>query len=251
MILEGWHNDGGTWGTQVAANVTIGGKQIAMVHQANNGANNVLIFTPASQSTSGSENIMAYLLWAQSRGLLHNSTFHGICFGVEVTYTSGWQQFTVNSFSCNWGQNSSGPANGTYKLIARHSGKAMDAYGWGTGNGTQIAQWSYGGGNNQRWTRTDRGSGQYSIVGVHSGKGLDINGWSSANGAKVQLWDYYGNANQKFTFTATDSGYYRITPTHATGSCLDVSGISTADGANIHLWQWGGGNNQQWAAQAP
>jgi hypothetical protein len=184
--------------------------------------------------------------------LLHNTTLYEISFGPEITATSGWQQFTMNSFSASWGANSGGTvANGTYKIISRHSGKAMDAAGWGTANGTQIHQWTYSGGNNQRWTLTDRGSGQYSMIGVHSGKAIDINGWSSANGTKVQLWTYGGGNNQKFTLTATSSGYYRVTPVHATGSCLDVAGVSTADGALVHLWSYGGGNNQQWAFQAP
>jgi len=142
-------------------------------------------------------------------------------------------------------------ANGTYKLIARHSGKALDAFGANTTNGTQIIQWTYNGGNNQRWTVTDRGNGQYSIIGVQSGKCIDVSNWGTANGTKVQLWDYLGGTNQKFTFTSTGGGYYRITPTHATGSCLDVSGVSTADGANVQLWQWLSGNNQQWSLQAP
>jgi oligosaccharide reducing-end xylanase len=144
-----------------------------------------------------------------------------------------------------------GPANGTYKLVARHSGKVMDAYGAQTGNGTQIIQWTYGGGSNQRWILTDRGSGQYSIIGVQSGRCVDISNWGTANGTKVQLWDYLGGSNQKYALTAVSGGYYRITPTHATGSCLDVSGVSTADGALVHLWQWLGGSNQQWAFQAP
>lgn len=141
--------------------------------------------------------------------------------------------------------------NGTYKIAARHSGKAMDAAGWGTANGTQIHQWTYGGANNQRWTVTNRGNNQYSIIGVHSGKAIDIAGWNSANGTKVQLWDYTGGTNQKFTFSATDGGYYRITPTHATGSCLDVDGGSTANGALVQLWTYGSGSNQQWVLQTP
>lgn len=145
-----------------------------------------------------------------------------------------------------------GPISGnTYKIIARHSGKAMDAYGAQTANGTQIIQWTYHGGNNQKWVVTDRGGGQWSIIGVQSGRCVDINAWGTANGTKVQLWDYYGNANQKYTITATSGGYYRLTPTHATGSCLDVEGVSTADGAKVHLWQWLNGNNQQWTFQAP
>jgi poly(hydroxyalkanoate) depolymerase family esterase len=144
-----------------------------------------------------------------------------------------------------------GITNGTYKLIARHSGKAMDAYGAQTTNGTQIIQWTYGGGANQKWTITGLASNLCQIIGVQSGKALEIASSTTTNGSKVQLRDYVGGSNQKFTLTATDSGYYRITPAHATGSCLDVSGISTADGALVHLWQWLSGTNQQWAPQAP
>jgi hypothetical protein len=142
-------------------------------------------------------------------------------------------------------------ANGTYRIISRHSGKGMDAYNQETPNGTQIQQWTYWGGAGQKWTVTNRGSDQYSIIGVQSGKAIDVNNWSTANGTKVQLWDYFGGTNQKFTFTATSGGYYRVTPVHATGSCLDVAGISTADGALVHLWTYGGANNQQWSFQAP
>jgi hypothetical protein len=143
------------------------------------------------------------------------------------------------------------PANGTFRIISRHSGKAMDANNNGTANGTQIIQWTYGGGNNQRWTLQNRGSNQFSIIGVASGKALDANNASAANGTKIQLWTYSGGNNQKFTFAATSSGFYRITPVHASGSCLDVTGNSTADGANVQLWTYGGGNNQQWALQTP
>jgi hypothetical protein len=144
-----------------------------------------------------------------------------------------------------------GLANGTYKLVARNSGKALDAYGNQTTNGTTIIQWTYGGGSNQKWTLTDTGSGKYKIIGVQSGKALDIYNNQTANGTKVELWTYGGGNNQLFTFTATDSGYYRVTPQNATGSCLDVTGNSTADGATVVLWTWNGGNNQQWAPQAP
>jgi hypothetical protein len=142
-------------------------------------------------------------------------------------------------------------ANGTYKIVSRHSGKAMEAAGWLTANGTQIQQWTYGGGANQRWTVTDRGNNQFSIIGVQSGRAAEVSNWGSANGTKVQLWDWLNGSNQRHTLTATSSGYYRITPTHATGSCLDVAGVSAADGAFVHLWTYGGANNQQWAFQTP
>jgi aryl-phospho-beta-D-glucosidase BglC (GH1 family) len=142
-------------------------------------------------------------------------------------------------------------ANGTYKIIARHSGKGMDAYNQLTANGTQIQQWTYWGGAGQKWTVTDTGSGVYKIIGVQSGRSLDIYNFGTANGTKVELWDYNNGSAQQFKFAATSSGYYRITPNCATGSCLDVNGVSTADGALVQLWTYGGGNNQQWIFQAP
>ncbi len=143
------------------------------------------------------------------------------------------------------------PANGTFKIVGRASGKALDANGNGTADGTQIIQWTYGGGNNQRWTLLNRGSNQYSIIGVASGKALDVSGSSTTNGAKVQLWTYGGGNNQKWTFAATTSGYYRVTPVHATGGCLEVTGNSTANGALVEFWTYSGGTGQQWAFSAP
>jgi hypothetical protein len=175
----------------------------------------------------------------------------------------GWANITYPTTSCgqaafDWwptytgsAPSGGGLANGTYKLIARHSGKALDAYGNQTANGTQIIQWTYGGGSNQKWTLTSLGGNIYKIIGVQSGRSLDIAASGTANGTKAELWDYNGGNNQQFGFSATDSGYYRITPQNATGSCLDVNGASTADGAIVQLWTYGGGNNQQWSPQAP
>lgn len=173
-------------------------------------------------------------------------------FGVSGgSFTANLPGTSVTTFVQTGSGGGGGVANGTYKLIARHSGKAMDASGAGTANGTQIIQWTYHSGANEQWTITSLGGGLYSIIGVQSGKSIDINNWGTANGTKVQLWDYLGGTNQKFYFNATSGGYYEISPSHATGSCLDVSGASTADGANVQLWQWLNGNNQQWSPQSP
>jgi hypothetical protein len=142
-------------------------------------------------------------------------------------------------------------ANGTYKVINRNSGLAMEVQNAATANGSQIGQYTYFGGNHQRWTLTDLGGGVYKIIGVASGRALDVNGASTANGAKVQLWDYTGGANQKYTLASQGSGYYRLTPTHATGSCIEVAGMSTALSALVQQWSWLGNNGQQWSFQAP
>jgi beta-glucanase (GH16 family) len=139
-------------------------------------------------------------------------------------------------------------ANGTYRIVARHSGKALDSAG--TGDGANVQQWAYAGTNNQRWTVTHLGSGQYQIQNVAANKALDAAG-AGANGTNVQIWTYGGGNNQRWTITATSGGYYRLSPVHAPSHALDVSGISTADGANVHLWSYLGQNNQQWAFLAP
>ncbi|HLP26555.1 MAG TPA: cellulase family glycosylhydrolase [Acidobacteriota bacterium] len=141
--------------------------------------------------------------------------------------------------------------NGVYKIVARHSGKALEVGGFGISNGSNVQQWGYVWGENQRWMVTHLGNNQYSIVGAESGKALDVSGWGTSNGSNVHIWTYGGGANQKWTVTATSGGYYRLTPTHATNMCLDVNGVSSADGANVQIWTYGGGNNQQWTFQAP
>ncbi len=156
--------------------------------------------------------------------------------------TYSWQNFNVSGVAI---------PNGTYKIINRNSGLALEAPNQWTGNGQQINQWSYYGGASQQWTVTGIGSGIYKIIGVQSGRSLDIYGGNTGNGTKVELWDYWNGPMQQWTFNVSSGGYFEITPQCATGSCLDVNGASTANGANVQLWQWWGGANQQWSLQSP
>jgi hypothetical protein len=141
-------------------------------------------------------------------------------------------------------------ANGTYRLTPRHSGKALDVAGHGTGNGANVQQWTYNGGQNQRWTITHLGSNQYKIIGVESGRALDVSGGSMSDGANVLIWAYSGANNQRWTVAATSGGYYSVRAVHS-GRALDVAGSSTADGANVQQWSYWGGNNQQWRFDPP
>ncbi|HBF33315.1 TPA: hypothetical protein DDW35_02000 [Candidatus Sumerlaeota bacterium] len=142
-------------------------------------------------------------------------------------------------------------ASGTYKIINRNSGLAMDATGMATANGTLLDQWAYWGGTNQKWTLTDTGGGIYKIIGYQSARALDISGASIVDGAEAELWDYTGGFNQLYTLNVTDTGYYRIRPLHATGSALEVGGFSTSNGGVIQQWTWYGLNSQQWSFATP
>jgi hypothetical protein len=213
-----------------------------------------------SLPTSGSMNVdlKVFYQWLQNNrsgdGSFNLNMYLDVVeCGFEVVEGNGWCYFNgwINASSNSGG--GGGISNGTYKIINRNSGLALDAYNQGTADGTQIQQWTYWGGAGQQWMVSNTGSGYYKIIGVQSGKSLDIDYQygGTANGTKVQLWDYWNGPSQQYNFAATDSGYYRITPNCATGSCLDVNGASTSDGAIVQLWQWWGGNNQQWAPQTP
>lgn len=140
--------------------------------------------------------------------------------------------------------------NGIYRVINRASGLALDAKGGGTTNGTPIIQYTYNGGNNQRWRLTSLGNGQYSLVNVGSNRSIDVNGESYTPGATCILWDYHGRANQRFTLGSPSSGYYSLFFQHDY-QVLDVNGGSNANEAPILQWGYNGGNNQQWQFLAP
>jgi hypothetical protein len=144
-------------------------------------------------------------------------------------------------------------ADGTYRVIARHSGKALDVYWEATVDGSNVDQWPYDGGKNQQWTLAHLGGNVYEILGVQSGKALEVATTSTANDTNVDIRTYTGAANQKWEISALGGGYFRLTPVSSSGSALDVSGVSMADGANVHIWTWLGGNNynQQWSFLSP
>ncbi|MEO0471371.1 MAG: RICIN domain-containing protein [Bacteroidota bacterium] len=162
---------------------------------------------------------------------------------------SGWTLRTSGNDYAVWDKGSTPPptgiANGVYKLEAMHSGKVADVQYASNSNGTNVHQWAYGGGNNQRWTITDLGGGQYSIRAKHSGKAMEAAGFGTANGTNVQQWTWANANSQKWELIDVGGGYYNIKNVH-NGKCLDVSGVSTANGANLHLWSCGNGDNQKW-----
>lgn len=139
---------------------------------------------------------------------------------------------------------SGGIGNGVYQITARHSSKSLDVASSSTADGANVQQYTYSGGNNQKWTVTSVGTGQYSIRAVHSGKGLDVSGSSTADGADINQYTYSGGNNQKWKIESVGSGYYRIVSVNS-NKCVDVVGASTANGAAINQYTCNGNTNQQ------
>ena len=136
--------------------------------------------------------------------------------------------------------NPQAPANGTYKLRNRASGKYLDNLG-STADGANVAQWAGGSSNNQRWVLTTS-SGISKLRCVTGGKYLDSIG-RTADGSNVGQWANGSSVNQTWTVVST-SGFYKLI-NRANGKAMDTGG-QTADGSVMQFWFDNTSINQQW-----
>jgi hypothetical protein len=111
---------------------------------------------------------------------------------VEMTRDNG--MYLIITIANSW-------ANGTYRIVAWHSGKAIDA--GGTTNKAQIQQYAYWGGNNQLFKFASTGGAYFRITpNCAPGSCLDVSGQSTADKASVQLWQWVGGNNQQWATQA-------------------------------------------------
>ncbi|WP_164471876.1 RICIN domain-containing protein [Halosimplex salinum] len=133
----------------------------------------------------------------------------------------------------------------TYRLTPVHSGKALEVASAGTGDGDNVQQWSWNGGDQQRWVVEELDDGNYRIENVNSGNVLDVPNGDTANGTTIQQWSWHGGDMQRWNIVQNDDGTYRVENV-ASGNVLDVDSWSTADGADVIDWDWLEGDNQRW-----
>lgn len=141
-------------------------------------------------------------------------------------------------------------AGGAYKVIAKHSGQALDVNACSTAAGGNVQQWPYSGANCQRWNVTPTSDGFYEFASVNSGLKLDVDSGSLQMGANVRQWTGNNAAAQRWGIENVGAGYVRIVNKNS-GRVLDVAGCSTANGANVAQWEWLGGDCQRWQLLAP
>ncbi|HEY0670380.1 MAG TPA: RICIN domain-containing protein, partial [Sphingobacteriaceae bacterium] len=127
--------------------------------------------------------------------------------------------------------------NGTYKIIAEHSDKAIVVLGASMSNSAELVQWFYSTTDpkNDEWVFTKIGTtGYYRITNVKSGKDFNVQGNSFVNSAKIIQYDYVQDMqyNDEWSLIDVGNGYYRIV-SRSSGLSVNVQGNSTADGANI------------------
>jgi hypothetical protein len=154
--------------------------------------------------------------------------------------------YTIQSFSFGGGGGGgggSGPvAAGTYQLINRVNGKALDNLG-STADGANVGQWAAGASNNQRWVLSYVSGSNAKLTCVTGGKSLDSLGHTT-DGSTVGQWTSGGSANQQWTLQAQGGGWYKLI-NNGNGKALDTGG-STTDGAAMQFWYSNTSFNQQW-----
>jgi hypothetical protein len=165
-------------------------------------------------------------------------------YRLNVT-ANGGDGYTQLSELGLWSDTGRTVRDGTYCIINKNSRKALDVYNGGTADNTNVDQWGWNGGSNQKWTLAYLGNGQYNVIGVGSGKLLEVYASSTANGANIEIWSSTNTNRQKWTLTPVGNGNYKLLNV-VSGKAADVSGGSTADGANVQQWTYWAGDNQMW-----
>lgn len=114
--------------------------------------------------------------------------------------------------------------DGTYKISAVASGKAVEVAGVSKDESANVQQWDYVAGLNQQFVLVAATDGYYKIIPKHSGLVVEVADASSSNGANVRQW---GNNNQS-------CGQWKLVPRAAT--TMAVGKMATSTGNELMLY---------------
>lgn len=157
-----------------------------------------------------------------------------------------------------------------YKVISRHSGMALMVRDEtiagvptaGAGNGAEIAQGIYDGGNPRfHWRIEDVGDGFRKITNRYSGKSMAVFAAAvdgvtpvdrASNGAEIAQWQYLGDDWYQWRITDVGDGY-KFTNKYSNKTAA-VFGLNTAgstwdraaDGADVGQWEYLGSLWYNW-----
>ncbi|MFD1541089.1 RICIN domain-containing protein [Nonomuraea guangzhouensis] len=122
---------------------------------------------------------------------------------------------------------------GLTTVVAKNSGKCVDARSAATANGTVVQQYACNGSGAQLWQFQATSGGYYRVnSSLNAAQAWDVTGVSTADSAPVQLWAYGGGNNQQWLPVEESGGTYHLVNRNS-GKCLDVPGASTADSVQL------------------
>lgn len=134
--------------------------------------------------------------------------------------------------------------DGSYKVIAVHSNKALDVNGIKLHNDANIHQWTYFGSDNQKWIVIPSDNKYFRLVAQHSGRILEVFKCGTNNMDNVQQYD---NNNQQ-------CGQWRFIPVNAvtgTGSGLRAQYYNGNNFNNHQLTRVDKEVNMNWGNGSP
>jgi len=165
----------------------------------------------------------------------------------------------VASATTAFGGNQEWIANGvansaTMSFTNVYNGLAIDDYNWSTTTGSQIDEWTYGGGTVQQWSVVPTTSARFQLANQYSGLVLGVTGGSLVGGASIDEETASSANTQQWGFQLVPGwpqmGHaYRLV-NGATGMCLDSPTSATVPGTFLDQQTasntTANGTNQQW-----
>ena len=140
--------------------------------------------------------------------------------------------------------------DGTYKLINRKNGRAIDVENHSKDAGGKVHLWTYGGAPNQQWNVTALDGGFCLLTGVESEKALEVPDGSHEEGMALRQWDVNKSNAQRWKIEKTDGPWFKLTA-ECSGKALTGAGNMEADGGTLVQAAYTGAEEQQWKFEVP
>lgn len=145
------------------------------------------------------------------------------------------------------------PLEGTFALMARHSGKMLRVEGDSQSEGAAVLQWIDEPDAADTWVIAKAFKRWYTITAEHSGMALSVVGGSSDQEARLEQRSYSGldMREAQWEFADAGDGWLNII-NRRSGLALDVYGALTDNGVPLILWPLTPGSpNQEWQFAQP
>jgi regulation of enolase protein 1 (concanavalin A-like superfamily) len=134
--------------------------------------------------------------------------------------------------------------DGLYRIIATHSGKAVEVKQGSIADGALVGQNTYSFLSNQHWIINSLSGTDYKIINLRSGKAMDVVGNAITNGAGIEQRTYSDTDQAQVWFIKDrENGTFNIVGKQSQ-KALDVPGSNTADGVSMDLSTWTDNANQ-------
>ena len=140
-----------------------------------------------------------------------------------------------------------------YTITNAYTGVALDAKNGGTGNGTNVWQYTANGSNAQLWRvmPTDSSKSKFVIINAASGKVLDAEAGNIDIGTNIQLYTQNNTDAQYWTLSKTNINTYIPVNTAVTlkqkgntNRLVEVKDGSTTNGATVQVYAERGNTDQ-------